>query len=792
MSDEPKKPDHDPSPADAEAEANPPAPQKKGVVERASDIAVTLKQDFRRNVKVLGNDLKKISQKKQAEADGKPTVPASKGEAVLAALAKTGETKTIEPAAANPSGAARPISPSTQPAKDTSMKPLSGMRALAGRKKSPPPTEEEKYGRGRRAPSTRWQLIGSYAMAAVSLFFVAAPAALYFAFIELAPRIPENADLWQVNRQAAIIVRDRNDEEVASRGARYGAAVSLPELPDHLVKAFLATEDRRFYEHGGVDLRGTMRALWTNIRSGRVVQGGSTITQQLAKNLFLSPEQTYERKAREALLALWLEGRYEKDEILSLYLNRIYLGAGAHGVDSAAQTYFGKSARDVSLAEAVMLAGLPKAPSTYAPTQNPSGAARRAGEVLDNLHEIGEITSFEVREARRNPPNIVNQATDNGLGYFFDYVAAKARAIARAQEVPLDSDLIVTTTIDQKLQRDAEIAVTAALTVEARIKGADQAALVAFENNGALRAMVGGRSYKESQFNRATQAERQPGSAFKPFVYVAAMRAGLRPDSRFVDQPIDIDGWQPTNYTDGYAGPVRLTEAIAKSINTVAVQVTEQVGRGEVVKAAKSMGLRAEVPALRSIALGAVDVTLEDLTGAYLPLANDGLAPEPFVIERIEDRDGNIIFERERKKPARVLSRDTAKDMNHLLYQVMHSGTGARARLPNRQAVGKTGTTNEWRDAWFVGYTGQITAGVWVGNDEYRPMEKVTGGSIPATIWKEFMGPAHQNLPRVRLAGAYPAVNTASEDVLLTFYSDVTRGFARVRRDGDERRGRRR
>lgn len=658
--------------------------------------------------------------------------------------------------------------------------------------KTIPPSERDKYGHGYRSSGTRWQLAGSFLGAAVSLFFVLAPAALFFAFVTLAPRVPEDADLWAVNRQAAVIMHDRNGEEIAARGARYGASVSLSEMPPHLVDAFLATEDRRFYDHGGVDIRGLLRALWTNMRSGRVVEGGSTITQQLARNLYLSPEQTYERKAREALLALWLEGRYKKSDILSLYLNRIYLGAGAYGVESAAQTYFGKSAREVSLAEAVMLAGLPKAPSTLAPTQNPTGASRRAGEVLDNLVEIGEITDFDARNARANPPTLINQDTDKGLGYFFDYIAAKATAIARESGVATDSDLIVITTIDQKLQTDAENAVAAALTVDARLKGADQAALVAYENNGALRAMVGGRSYKESQFNRATQAKRQPGSAFKPFVYVAALRAGLTPQSRFVDQPIDIDGWKPTNYTDGYAGPVRLTDAMAKSINTVAVQVTEQVGRGEVVKAAKSLGIEADIPALRSIALGAVTLTLEDLTRGYLALANGGVKPATFAIERIEDRNGNVIYEREQENPERVIDKTQSRDMNHLLYQVMHSGTGARARLQNRQAVGKTGTTNDWRDAWFVGYTGQLTTGVWVGNDEYRPMEKVTGGSIPAEIWKAFMDPAHQNMRRVKIAGAYPAVNSASEDVLLSFYQDVSRGFRDVRRDGDERRRERR
>ena len=627
-------------------------------------------------------------------------------------------------------------------------------------------------------------LWGSFLAAFTSLAFLGAISGLAFAFVVMAPRAPTDADLWNVNRQSAIIVLDRNGEEIAARGARYGESVTVGDLPDHLIKAFLATEDRRFFDHGGVDLRGTMRAAIANAKSGGVVEGGSTITQQLAKNLFLSPDQTYERKIREALLALWLEGHYSKDEIFSLYLNRIYLGAGTYGVESAAQTYFGKSARNVNLAEAALLAGLPKAPSTYNPIQNPNGAARRAADVIENLQETGEVAPFAAREAILNPATIVNQYTDNDLGYFFDYVAQKAKTLAP----DMTGDIFVTTTIDQKLQRDAEVAVKTALTVDNRLKGADQGALVAYDDTGALRAMVGGRSYKESQFNRATQAKRQPGSAFKPFVYVAAMEAGLSPQTRFVDKPINYDGWAPSNYSDRYVGPVRLSEAMAKSINTVAAQVTERVGPGKVAQAAMRFGVP-NVPSYRAIALGAVDLTLEELTAAYLPFALRGDKPEPYAIEKIADSSGDTVYQHETKKPERVMTLRVAKNMTHLLYQVMLTGTGSRARLGRRQAAGKTGTTNDWRDAWFVGYTPQITAGVWVGNDAYRPMEKITGGSVPAQIWKNFMTAAHQGLPVRTLSGAYPAVTYSSESALLNFYTDVSKDLSRVRRDGDARRG---
>lgn len=624
---------------------------------------------------------------------------------------------------------------------------------------------------------------GGFAAAGTSLFFLGAIGGLATAFVVMAPRVPEDADLWNVNRQSAIVVLDRNGEEIAARGARYGEQVEPEELPDYLLKAFLSTEDRRFYDHNGVDIRGTLRAALANARSGGVVEGGSTITQQLAKNLFLSPRQTYERKIREALLALQLEGHYTKNQILSLYLNRIYLGAGAYGIESAAQTYFGKSARDVSLAEAAMLAGLPKAPSTYAPTHNLEGAQARAETVIDNLLETDEITPFEAREAKLNPAQIINQDTDSSLGYFFDYVAAKAKKLAP----PGAGDIVVTTTIDQKLQQDAETTVMAALTEEAIGKGAEQAALIAYDAKGALRAMVGGRSYEDSQFNRATQARRQPGSAFKPFVYVAALEAGLNPQSRFVDQPVDFDGWAPTNYTDTNVGPVRMTQAVAQSINTVAAQVTVSIGPAKVAEAAMRFGVP-DIPAFPAIALGAVDVTLEQLTSAYLPFASGGTKIEPYAIEWIETSEGLVIYQHQDTTPQSIITPDVAADMNHLLYQVMTDGTGARANLGQRDAMGKTGTTNDWRDAWFVGYTAQLTTGVWVGNDAYNPMEKVTGGSIPAEIWRDFMISAHQNLPLRSLEGAYPAVSYAAEPALVSFYSDVSRGLNRVRRDGDARR----
>ncbi|MBY0421932.1 MAG: transglycosylase domain-containing protein, partial [Parvularculaceae bacterium] len=495
---------------------------------------------------------------------------------------------------------------------------------------------------------------------------------LFLSFVVLAPRVPPGTDLWQVNRAPAVTILDRNGAELTVRGSRYGEAVQVAQLPPYLVKAFLATEDRRFYEHMGVDIRGTFRALVANVRQGGVREGGSTITQQLARNLFLSMEQTYIRKAREALLALWLEGHYSKDQILSLYLNRIYLGAGAYGVEAAAKTYFNKSARNVTLAEAVLLAGLPKAPSSLAPTLNPGGAANRAAVVLDNLVETGAITAFEAREAKKNPPVIVSGADGADLGYFYDYVIEQARALVPEHR----GDLVITTTLDQRMQREAENAVATALDAEARKRGAEQGALIAYETGGALRAMVGGRSYLESQFNRATQAERQPGSSFKAFVFAAGLEAGLTPKSVFIDQPIKIGDWEPQNYTEGHQGRVRLTQAVAQSINTISVQVTEFAGRQKVVDMARRLGIRSKLMAVPSIALGAVNVNLEELTGAYIPFATGGLKPTLYSIERIEDQTMQTIYQRRVETPRRVLTPQIAQDMTHLLYQVMFSGTG--------------------------------------------------------------------------------------------------------------------
>ncbi|MFN0025494.1 MAG: transglycosylase domain-containing protein [Parvularculaceae bacterium] len=715
-----------------------------------------------------------------------PPVPAGDAPAPVPAPAASPSTGTdTPPALPEPPIVARRLGMAQDAAKDIELEPPPTAPERARRRRM----EQAKEGASVTAPAAPKSgrpILREFGYLCGSLSFAGAIAGLAAVFLFIAPWPEENADLWAVNRLPAIVIEDRNGAEIAARGARYGEAVSVAELPPYVVKAFLATEDRRFYEHIGVDLRGTMRALFANLKAGGRSEGGSTITQQLARNLFLDFEKTYTRKAKEAMLALWMEGRYTKDEILSLYLNRIYYGAGAYGIESAARTYFNKSARDVSLAEAAMLAGLPKSPSTLAPTLNPLGAQDRANDVIANLRETGEITEFEAREALKRPAAVAAGVDNQSVGWFFDYVAEQARAIAG----PANYDIVVRTTLDQKLQRDAEAAIRSVLTVDAKVAGALQSSLIAYDNDGALRAMVGGRSYLESQFNRATQAKRQPGSAFKPIVYAAGFENGLTPQTRMVDQPINIAGWKPENYDKTYRGSMRISEAVARSINTIAVQVSEKIGRQKVVQMARRLGISSEIPAAEAgIALGGFSATLEELTAAYLPFADGGLGVRPYAIDEITDGRGKTLFSRAPRAASPTIDPKVAEHVTHVLYQVMANGTGRRASLGARQAAGKTGTTNDWRDAWFIGYTAQMTVGVWVGNDDFQPMDKVTGGTLPASIWKSFMVAAHQDLPRKPLSGAYPATTYSEGGRLLSFYRDVLDGFRRVKRDGDEERG---
>jgi penicillin-binding protein 1A len=578
---------------------------------------------------------------------------------------------------------------------------------------------------------------------------------------KLSDGLPEQSWVTEQPRRPSIVVLDRLGQEIARRGPYVARDVTVEELPDYLIDAVLSVEDRRFYEHDGVDVRGLLRAAWENLRAGRVVQGGSTLTQQLAKNVALDSDRTLRRKVREAVLATWIERRYSKDEILELYLNRVYFGAGAWGVEAASERYFGKPASEVTLGEAALLAGLLKAPSRYSPVNDADLAADRATVVLNVMAEQGVVTAAQLDLAFAAPIEVQagTAATDRGAGWFVDWVVSDAQALAGEAS----RDLVVHTTLDLDVQTAASRAVSEGLA-SVTDRGAEQAALVAIDGDGAVRAMIGGRSYAESQYNRAVLARRQPGSAFKPFVFAAAIEAGLSPWDIRSDAPVQLGDWSPQNYDEEFQGDVALITALADSINTVAVRVAEEIGRERIVRLVKRLGLDSSIRATRSMALGSHEVSPIELTGAYAAFANGGFAVEPYAISRIESRQGEALWRRPPAPTVRGLDERTARLMNLMLARVVTEGTGKGAALPGRPSAGKTGTTNDFRDAWFVGYVPGFIAGVWVGADDFSPMARVTGGALPAGIWRTFMAEVLEGEPVTPLdIPSEPAVSVAME-----------------------------
>ena len=555
--------------------------------------------------------------------------------------------------------------------------------------------------------------------------------------------LPDTGELTRAERRPSVTVLAADGSLLATFGELFGQPLTLQEMSPYLPKAVIATEDRRFYSHFGIDPIGLLRAAAANSTAGHVVQGGSTITQQLAKNLFLTPERSLPRKIRETLLALWLEHRFTKDQILEIYLNRVYLGAGTYGVDAAAHRYFGKSARSTTLYESAAIAGLLKAPARFNPTHDPDKAAARTARVLANMVEAGFVTESQVANAAKegtSRPAVA--ATRSGARYFADWIAEQLNDFAGAGS----RDLTVTTTLDPVLQAEAEAVVAETIARDGPKAAVSQGALVAMSPDGAVRTMVGGRDYNSSQFNRATQAQRQPGSAFKPFVYLAGLEAGLRPSDPFVDAPIRIGNWQPRDYTGRYQGEMTLAEGLAQSINTIAVQVAQHAGIRKVIAVAHRLGISSDLAPEMSLALGTGEVNLLELVSAYAPFANGGIGVWPHGIAEIRDSAGNLVFRRSGSGVGRVMSAEFAGTMNELLSGVIGHGTGRSAALP-RPAAGKTGTTQDYRDAWFIGYTADLVAGVWLGNDDYSPTNKVTGGSLPAQTWRQFMLAATQAMP---------------------------------------------
>ncbi|MBD3847962.1 PBP1A family penicillin-binding protein [Bosea sp. SSUT16] len=562
----------------------------------------------------------------------------------------------------------------------------------------------------------------------------------------------------------AVTFLDRYGNAIGHRGARHDDSLKLEEMPDHLLKAVIATEDRRFYDHFGIDIIGTFRALTVNARASGVVQGGSSLTQQLAKNLFLSNERSLDRKIKEAFLALWLEARLSKSEILKLYLDRAYMGGGTFGVAAAAEYYFGKSVKDVSLAEAAMLAGLFKAPTKYAPHVNLPAARARANDVLNAMVDAGFMTAGQVDSAKRNPATPVDRKRESSPDYYLDWAFDQVKELAEEGKLGSDRVLTVKTPHDSAIQQRADEAVEAILRQHGPTYRVKQAATVVMDPDGAVRAIVGGRDYGASQFNRATASQRQPGSSFKPYVYATALSAGLyRPNTIVTDRPVCIGNWCPKNYGGSFSGSMPLYVALAKSINSIPVQMSIAIGRAtgethearaaaigrkKIVAMGHAMGLTTPLTDTVSLPIGAAEVTVIDQAAGYAVFVNGGKRAKPYAALDIHNSQGELIYNhgRDEPEPQQVLTTQVVQDMNFMLSKVPTEGTGRRAALDGVVTAGKSGTTNGYKDAWYVGFSGNLVEAVWFGNDDSSETANLTGGALPAMTFKEIMQFAHQGL----------------------------------------------
>jgi len=599
------------------------------------------------------------------------------------------------------------------------------------------------------------------------------------------PASEEIAGNWREQDEFAVTFLDRYGNEIGKRGILHSDAVPIDELPDHLIKAVLATEDRRFFDHYGIDIFGLVRAMSENVRANTVVQGGSTITQQLAKNLFLTPEQSLERKIKEAFLAMWLEANLSKEEILKLYLDRAYMGGGTFGVAAASEFYFGKDVRNVNLAESAMLAGLFKAPANYAPHINLPAARARANEVLTNMVQASFMTEGQVTGARRHPADAVLRDTADSPDYFLDWAFEETKNYMISNRLP-NRSIVVRTTLDRDLQRASEEAVQFFLRQNGKQYNVSESAVVLIENNGAVRAIVGGRDYGESQFNRATAAERQAGSSFKPYVYAAALEnSDLTPDSVVRDGPVTWRGWSPKNYGRSFRGNVTLATALAKSINTVPVRLARDYLKGtdQIVELTHRMGITSPIIKHHTMVLGTSGITVLDQATGYLAFASGGYAHRRHAFTQIISVAGDALYKKDDTEFVgdRILSEETTLYMNQMLANVPKWGTGRRADLKMTTAAGKTGTTQSYRDAWFVGYTGNFTAAVWYGNDNYMPTNRLTGGSLPAMTWQRIMEFAHTGIELKAIPGIPQPDNGQQKDTSQDAIADAAEQGARPR-----------
>ena len=559
--------------------------------------------------------------------------------------------------------------------------------------------------------------------------------------------LPDISHLNEVRHQPQITYLDRSGAILGVRGGQYAAPVDVDRLPAYVPAAFVAIEDRRFYEHQGFDAIGMARAFARDLEKGRIVEGASTITQQLARNLFLTPDQTVERKAEEVMLAVQLEQRYSKKQILGLYLSRVYFGGGAYGLEAAARRFYDKPASQLTIAEAAVLAGCLKSPTNYSPIDQPEHSAERAHLVLDAMQETGAITAAQHAHAIAHPAVAHRSSATASAQYFVDWVNAQTRQIVGTPK----QDLTVETTLDLPAEGIAANAVRETVAREAR-KGVEQAALVSLDSEGRVRAFVGGASYADSQYDRVIEAHRQAGSAWKPFVYLTAMEAGRTPDTPVVDEPVTINGWSPHNFEPEFMGDITLATALAHSVNTVAARLADEVGRDNVARTAHRLGIVSPINTDPAMALGTTLVTPLEMAQAYTPFANGGAKAIAYGVERIRISSGRVIYQHHTDTPQQVIQNPALGEMDQMLRGVITSGTGTHAAIKGYDLAGKTGTTSDFKDAWFCGFTGGVTTVVWLGKDDNEPMRGVTGGSAPAALWRQYMSSA---LPRLG-AGAIP------------------------------------
>ncbi|MEM1376519.1 MAG: transglycosylase domain-containing protein [Pseudomonadota bacterium] len=639
-----------------------------------------------------------------------------------------------------PSGRAKskPSSNRRKPAKATKTQPK-GARRPVGKKK----VSRKRQGRGFIGGLFYWSFVlciwGGIGVAGIVVYYAA--------------QLP-SASTWAVpDRPPNVQIVSTNGTLIGNRGATGGQALGLHEMSPYIPQAVVAIEDRRYFSHFGFDPKGFARAMAANVKAGRLVQGGSTLTQQLAKNLFLSADRTVGRKVQEVLLALWLEQQYSKEQILEMYLNRVYFGSGAYGVEAASRRYFNKSARDVSLPEAALLAGLLKAPSRLSPARNPEGAEERAQLVLGAMRDQGMVSDSEMTAAMARHTTRAARYWTGSEHYVADAVMEQLPDLIGG----IQGDLIVDTTVDLALQKFAEGAIRDLIEEHRAERDVTQGALVSIDATGAVRAMVGGHDYANSQFDRAREAKRQPGSAFKPFVYMAAIEQGYTPNTIVNDAPVRIGKWKPENYNDKYYGDVPLSTALSKSLNTVAARLMQQVGSGSVIEAAVRLGIESRLDPNASLALGTSEVSLFELTSSYTAFASGGWRNEPYIIRRVTDANGTVLYEHQ-SEPWQVISPQVAGMMNAMMQRTVTEGTAKRAQF-GHPAAGKTGTTQNSKDAWFVGYTANLTTGVWFGNDDNAPMKKVTGGFLPAEAWKRYMARAHEGVPVAQLPDYVPQLS---------------------------------